>query len=85
MNILIDESTVDPAIVIALVSTTIKAGNGNLHVRTLDGQVVKVRDAVLGRSGTSDGHQRWYLASTVGPMTLVYLDDVEWIEGYEGK
>ncbi len=77
MNILIDETAVHPAIVQDALSAAIKAGDGTVHARLLDGRVVKIRGAMIGTSGN-----RYYLASTEGEATVVYVDDTEWIEGY---
>lgn len=79
MNILIDETTAYPSVVQDALNAAIQAGDGNVHVRLLSGEVVKIRGAMIGASGT-----RYYLASTVGEATVVYVDDTEWIEGYNG-
>lgn len=84
MQILIHEQDADPTIVTQVVREAIRAGNGNLHVKVAGEGIVKLRGASLGSYAVSPGGPlRWFVTDRTG--NLVYLDDTDWIEGYEGR
>lgn len=83
MQILIHETDTPPAVVYQALFTAIEAGKGTVHVKLTDGPCVKLRNVTASAGYDANGRPRFFLRDDVG--TLVYVDDTDWIEGYEGR
>lgn len=85
MQILIHEQDADRSIIRQAFAAVVLAGNGTIHVKiAANGPVVRMRNPTL--SGIADGpggQIRWFVADATG--NLVYLEDADWIEGYDGN
>lgn len=85
MNILIHEQDADRGLIRQAFDAAVQAGNGTIHVKVAaGGPVVRMRNPTLSGIADSPGGQiRWFVADATG--NLVYLEDADWIEGYEGE